>query len=59
MKKSVPQNVFPMSDCRTQDARRLRELGHLQLSVSDCQGAAQLFAKSQEMGNSHLEALNL
>jgi len=39
---------------RTQDARRLRELGHLQLSVSDCQGAAQLFAKSQEMGNSTL-----
>lgn len=34
------------------DARRLRELGHLQLSVSDCQGAAQLFGRALELANS-------
>eukprot|EP00435_Cladocopium_sp_Y103_P037903 s267_g10.t1 len=39
-------------ELRTQDSRRLRELGHLQLSVSDCQGAAQLFGRALELANS-------
>lgn len=39
-------------EARTQDLRRLRELGHLQLSVSDCQGAAQLFGRALELANS-------
>lgn len=45
-------SVLQPWEARTQDSRRLRELGHLQLSVSDCQGAAQLFGRALELANS-------
>ncbi|CAE7827012.1 ypt2 [Symbiodinium sp. CCMP2592] len=41
-------------------ASRLRELGHLQLSVSDCHGAAKLFARAEVLlGNNSAPAAQL
>ncbi|CAK9015709.1 unnamed protein product [Durusdinium trenchii] len=41
-------------EARTEDARRLRELGHLRLSVSDCVGAVNLFAQAEHLANRSL-----